>query len=51
MVNLIIFLTLLVLLTIPTSKEYEDWGRFTKIYFGIILLLFVLFFFKFFFVY
>ena len=51
MVNLIIFLTLLVLLTIPTSKKCEDWGRFTKIYFGIILLLFVLFFFKFFFIY
>ena len=51
MVNLIIFLTLLVLLTIPTYKKPEEWGTLRKIYFGIILLLFVLWFFKFFFVY
>ena len=50
MLNVIIFFTLLGLLAIP-SKKYEDWGRFTKIYFGVILLLFVLFFFKFFFIY
>ena len=50
MLNVIIFVALLILLIIPTFKEYEDWSSFTKNYFGIILLLFVLFFFKFFFI-
>ena len=49
MLNVIILLTLLVLLIIPTFKEYEDWSSFTKNYFGITLLLFIGFFLKFFF--
>ena len=51
MLNVIIFFTLLGLLAIPTYKEPEEWGTLRKIYFGFILLLFVLFFFKFFFIY
>ena len=50
MLNVIIFVALLILLIIPTFKEYEDWSSFTKNYFGIILLLFVGFLLKFFFI-
>jgi hypothetical protein len=47
MLNVIIFVTLLILLIIPTYKcEYENWGSFRKSYFGVVLLLCMVFFFK-----
>lgn len=51
MENVIIFVVLLVLLYIPTHNcEYENWGTYRKTHFSIVLLMFVLFFLKFFFI-
>jgi hypothetical protein len=51
MENVFIFVVLLVLLYIPLHNcEYEYWGTHRKTHFSIVLLMFVLFFLKFFFI-